>query len=246
MDNELLRFARLAIGTARRAVPPRLSRHAGPTYHPANLPATLLLREHLRQTYRGAEDLLRLSDRPPAAARAADRARPLDPVVVRAPPPRPGPRRARAGGDRGARRRPAPRSPPGRAGLDRAAALARLALLRAAGRARPRAAGLAEVGARRVGRAAAPPGAAGPDTPQRARERGSSWSGSPPHGRRRSVPARRNSIRPGSDPRGWRRRAARPRQARGRGSPGRVTGRLVRARRARRQGEGGRAGSPKG
>src|ERR687895_398513 len=63
MDNELLRFARLAIPTARRVVPPRLSRHAGPTYHPASLPAALLLREHLRLTYRGVEDLLRLPGR---------------------------------------------------------------------------------------------------------------------------------------------------------------------------------------
>ena len=63
MDNELLRFARLAIATARRVVPPRLSRHAGPTYHPASLLAALLLKEHLRLTYRAAEDLLRLSDR---------------------------------------------------------------------------------------------------------------------------------------------------------------------------------------
>jgi hypothetical protein len=63
MDNELLRFARLAMATARRAVPPRLSRHASPTYHPASLLAALLLKEHLRLTYRAAEDLLRLSDR---------------------------------------------------------------------------------------------------------------------------------------------------------------------------------------
>ena len=61
MDNELLRFARLAIATARRVVPPRLSRHADPTYHPASLFAVLLLREHLRLTYRGVEDLLGLS-----------------------------------------------------------------------------------------------------------------------------------------------------------------------------------------
>jgi hypothetical protein len=63
MDNELLRFARLAVATARRVVPPRLSRHADPVYHPASLLAALLLREHLRLTYRAAEDLLRLSDR---------------------------------------------------------------------------------------------------------------------------------------------------------------------------------------
>ncbi len=63
MDNELLRFARLAIAVARRVAPPRLSRHAGPTYHPASLLAALPLREHLRLTYRGVEDLLGLSDR---------------------------------------------------------------------------------------------------------------------------------------------------------------------------------------
>jgi hypothetical protein len=63
MDNELSRFARLAIATARRVAPPRLSRHADPVYHPASLLAALLLREHLRLTYRGVEDLLRLSDR---------------------------------------------------------------------------------------------------------------------------------------------------------------------------------------
>ncbi len=63
MDNELLRFARLAIATARRVAPPRLSRHADPVYHPASLLAALLLREHPRLTYRAAEDLLRLSDR---------------------------------------------------------------------------------------------------------------------------------------------------------------------------------------
>jgi hypothetical protein len=63
MDNELLRFARLAIATARRVAPPRLSRHADPVYHPASLLAALLLREHLRLTYRGVEDLLRLSGR---------------------------------------------------------------------------------------------------------------------------------------------------------------------------------------
>ncbi len=63
MGNELLRFARLAMVTARRVMPPRLSRHAGPTYHPASLLAALLLREHLRLTHRAVEDLLRLSDR---------------------------------------------------------------------------------------------------------------------------------------------------------------------------------------
>jgi hypothetical protein len=51
------------IATARRVVPSRLSRHADPTCHPASLLAALLLREHLRLTYRGVEDLLRLSGR---------------------------------------------------------------------------------------------------------------------------------------------------------------------------------------
>jgi Transposase DDE domain/Transposase domain (DUF772) len=63
MDNELFRFARLAVATARRVMPPRLSRHAGPIYHPASLFAALPLKEHLRLTYRATEDLLRLSGR---------------------------------------------------------------------------------------------------------------------------------------------------------------------------------------
>src|SRR3712207_5630824 len=63
MGNELLRVARLAIATARRVAPPRLSKHACPAYHPASLLAALLLREHLRLTYRAVEDLLRLSGR---------------------------------------------------------------------------------------------------------------------------------------------------------------------------------------
>ena len=63
MDNELLRFARLAIVTTRRAVPRRLSRHADPVYHPASLLAALLLRERLRLTDRGVEGLLGLPGR---------------------------------------------------------------------------------------------------------------------------------------------------------------------------------------
>jgi hypothetical protein len=63
LDNQLLRFARLAMATARRVVPPRLSKYADPVYHPASLLAALLLREHLRLTYRGIEDLYGLSDR---------------------------------------------------------------------------------------------------------------------------------------------------------------------------------------
>lgn len=60
MDNELLRFARLAAAVARRVAPPP-SRFARPAYAPAALFAALLLRERLRLTYRGLEDLLRLS-----------------------------------------------------------------------------------------------------------------------------------------------------------------------------------------
>ena len=63
MDDELLRFARRATATARRPAPPPPGKHAGPTYHPASLLAALLLREHLRLTYRAVEDLLRLADR---------------------------------------------------------------------------------------------------------------------------------------------------------------------------------------
>ena len=62
MDNELLRFARLAIATACRVAPAGLSRHAEPGYHPASLFAALLLPEHLRLTYRGVDDPLGLSD----------------------------------------------------------------------------------------------------------------------------------------------------------------------------------------
>ena len=60
MDNEPLRFARLAAAVARR-VAPAPSRFATPAYAPAALFAALLLRERLRLTYRGLEDLPRLS-----------------------------------------------------------------------------------------------------------------------------------------------------------------------------------------
>ncbi len=60
MDNELLRFARLVAAAARRAAPAP-SRFATPAYAPAALLAMLPLRERLRLTYRGLEDLLRLS-----------------------------------------------------------------------------------------------------------------------------------------------------------------------------------------
>jgi hypothetical protein len=64
MGNELLRFARLAMATARRVAPCcRLSQYADPTDHLASLLAALLLREQLRLTYRAAEDRLCLADR---------------------------------------------------------------------------------------------------------------------------------------------------------------------------------------
>jgi hypothetical protein len=47
MENELLRFACVAVATARRVVPRRPRKHADPIYHPASLLAALLLREHL-------------------------------------------------------------------------------------------------------------------------------------------------------------------------------------------------------
>ena len=60
MDDELFRFARLAVAVARRAalVP---SRFARPAYAPAALFAALLLRERLRLNHRGLGDLPRLS-----------------------------------------------------------------------------------------------------------------------------------------------------------------------------------------
>jgi Transposase DDE domain/Transposase domain (DUF772) len=63
MDNQLLHFARLALAVARGCVPLRLTKFAHPTYAPASLLAALLLREHMRLTYRSLEDLLRLSGR---------------------------------------------------------------------------------------------------------------------------------------------------------------------------------------
>jgi transposase len=60
MDNELLRFTRIATAVGRR-VAPASSRFATRAYAPAALFALLLLRERLRLTYRGLEDLLRLS-----------------------------------------------------------------------------------------------------------------------------------------------------------------------------------------
>ena len=66
MDNEPLRFARFAAAVARCASPPP-NRFARPAHAPAALFAALFaalpLRERLRLTHRGLEDLLRLSGR---------------------------------------------------------------------------------------------------------------------------------------------------------------------------------------
>ncbi len=60
MDNQLLGFTRLAATVARR-VAPAPGRFAQPAPAPPAMLAALLLRERLRLTYRGLEDLLRLS-----------------------------------------------------------------------------------------------------------------------------------------------------------------------------------------
>lgn len=60
MTNDLLRFAKLAAAVARR-VGPAPNRFAQPRHPPAAMLAALLLRERLRLTYRGLEDLLHLS-----------------------------------------------------------------------------------------------------------------------------------------------------------------------------------------
>jgi hypothetical protein len=61
MDNELLRFARASVGVARGCVPLRRTKYAHPVYPATGVFAALLLRERLRLTYRGLEDLLKLS-----------------------------------------------------------------------------------------------------------------------------------------------------------------------------------------
>jgi hypothetical protein len=61
MDNELLRFARASMVVARGCVPLRRTKYAHPAYPATGLFAALLLRERLRLTYRGLEDLLKLS-----------------------------------------------------------------------------------------------------------------------------------------------------------------------------------------
>jgi hypothetical protein len=63
MDNQLLRFARVSMTVARGCMPLRWTKYAHPTYPAAGLFAALLLRERLRLTYRGLEDLLGLSGR---------------------------------------------------------------------------------------------------------------------------------------------------------------------------------------
>lgn len=134
MDNELLRFARLAIATARRIVPLRLSKYADPTYHPASLLAALLLKEHLRLTYRGTEDLLRLSDQ---LRRLFGLRIVPDPVVVRPSALEREPHRGRAWRDGQAGRGKGSRGKAGGVGLDRALAVARIPLLRVARQAPP-------------------------------------------------------------------------------------------------------------
>jgi hypothetical protein len=61
MNKQLLTFARLAAAVARRTTPLRLSKYASPAYRSASLFAALLVKEHMRLTYRGLENLLRLS-----------------------------------------------------------------------------------------------------------------------------------------------------------------------------------------
>jgi Transposase DDE domain len=63
MENRLLRFARLALAVARRAVPDRASRFAPGIFTQPQLFACLLLKEHLRLDYRTTEDLIATADR---------------------------------------------------------------------------------------------------------------------------------------------------------------------------------------
>src|SRR5215216_2298498 len=135
MDNHLLDLTRLAAAVA-RGVAPTPRRFARTTHPPAAMLAALLLRERLRLTYRGLEDLLRLSGpllrsaapvrcsgpllRSAAPVRcsgpllrsaatsspAARGAGPLDASVVRAAQREPRPPRRRPGRDSAARPRP--------------------------------------------------------------------------------------------------------------------------------------------
>ena len=62
MDNQLLRFARLAFAVACRTLPDQASKFAPGRYTQPQLLACVLLREHLRLTYRTTSELLEVSD----------------------------------------------------------------------------------------------------------------------------------------------------------------------------------------
>lgn len=60
--NQLQAFARLALVVAKRVMPAHSHRFSPKTYTQPQLLACLLVKEHLRLDYRGAQDLLELSD----------------------------------------------------------------------------------------------------------------------------------------------------------------------------------------
>src|SRR3954467_8992560 len=60
--NQLQAFARLALAVSKRILPAHSHKFSPKTYTQPQLLACLLLKEHLRLDYRGAQDLLELSD----------------------------------------------------------------------------------------------------------------------------------------------------------------------------------------
>lgn len=60
--NQLQAFAQLALSVAQRVIPAYAHKFAPKTYTQPQLLACLLVKEHLRLDYRGAQDLLELSD----------------------------------------------------------------------------------------------------------------------------------------------------------------------------------------
>ena len=60
--NQLQAFARLALTVSKRVVPAHGHKFSPKTYTQPQLLACLLVKEHLRLDYRGAQDLLELSD----------------------------------------------------------------------------------------------------------------------------------------------------------------------------------------
>jgi Transposase DDE domain len=60
--NQLQAFAQLALQVAQRVIPKHAHKFAPKTYTQPQLLACLLVKEHLRLDYRGAQDLLELSD----------------------------------------------------------------------------------------------------------------------------------------------------------------------------------------